>query len=238
MATCGSALYACVRHLMRPEEKHAVVDAEKEADKQGAVFASNVVEAQHALDEALRQGTAALAAVRAAKVQGNAVAQARAQAQARTCSARVRELRARIDTNTQLQYSCERAAMGLREARQYHSTVDTLTAVQRQFKTLRMGTLMESAEGAMADMGATDEKLGDIRHLLATPLSSEPADLDADMRELEALLALEQGDTVAPKPAPADLSAIVFAAPAPSLMTKRSKLPTAEAYAAALQNAS
>ena len=231
MANCGG-LFDCVRHLVKSDESYAI-NAEKNADKLSAVYGSHVVEAQHTLDETLRKAAAALTALRVAKDQGNPAAVARAQLGARACAARVRELRTRIETNTKLQESCERAVMGLREARQYQSTVGALTAVQRQFKSLRMGALMEAAEGTMADMGATNEELGDVRNLLSAPAvgNAEPVDPEADMRDLEALLAIE----TAPPPPP-------MLAPPPTAVMGGAKirhsvnLPTAEAYAAALHS--
>lgn len=227
MTSC-SGLFACVRHLLRSDESYAI-SAEKNADKLSAVYGSHIVEAQHALDETLRKSVAALKALRVAKEEGNAVAVARAQVGARACATRVRELRARIDTNSRLQQSCERAVTGLREARQYQSTVGALAAVQRQFKSLRMGTLMDEAEGTMAEMGAATEELGDIRTMLGAPMvGSADSQIDAE-EELAALLA-ERTESLPPILAPPP-AAVSFTSATPKY---GSKLPTVEAYAAAL----
>ena len=229
MTSC-SGLFACVRHLLRSDELYAL-SAEKNADKLSAVYGSHIVEAQHALDETLRKSVGALTTLRIAKDQGNPVAVARAQVGARSCAARVRELRARIETNTKLQQSCERAVTGLREARQYQSTVGALAAVQRQFKSLRMGSLMEEAEGTMAEMGAANEELGDIRTMLGAPQVGSDSAVDAE-EELAALLAERT------EPPPSIITPPPAAVPFKAAASKQGgvRLPTAEAYAAALHS--
>ena len=222
-------VFQCFRMFIASDESNAFA-AEKNAEQLGAVYASNVLEAQRSLDEALRTGRTVLTALRVAKDQGNALAGARAQAAARSSATRVRELRATIARNEQLQTTCERAAGNLRDARMHRSTVSTLSDVQRQFKSMQLDGLAEATVRTMSDISVSADVLEDTSRILARSMvgggeAATDADADADMAELEALIGMEPVPSpVAPTPAPI-----------PQAMASRGvSLPTAEAYAASL----
>lgn len=221
---------ACFRQYFSKEAHTA--DTIKKASLLGAIYASRALDAQNALSEATRGARANLTALRVAKDQGNAAAIARALVGVKTSTARVRELRARIETSNALQGSCEKWAAGLEEARQHKHALGAFSELKRQFKSLHMGALAENAEDTMADLGAVNEELGDIRAIMGAGPASQAASNSTpedDARELEALLD-EEYTTVQ--------HSTFFAAPPQVVVDthprKTIQMPTVDAYAAAL----
>lgn len=217
--------FACFQYVCTSKEDYAAA-AVKNATTLGVVYASHALEAQHALSEAMRLARANMTTLRVAKDQGNKAAMARAQAAVKASAMRVRELRNKIETSNQLQESCERWATGLQEARQHKHALGAFSELKRQFKSLRMGALVENAENTMADLGTVTEELGDIRTILgAPPTPAGVTDPEEDMRELEALLDMEVPLA----------SAVLVAPPAVDMPPKQTlRLPSVDAYAAAL----
>ena len=213
-------IFQCLRMWAASDESCAFA-AEKNAEQLGAVYESHVMETQKTLDAALVGSRSVLETLRVARSNGNAVAIARAQTAAHATAARVRELRATMAKHELLQNTCKRAADNLREARMHRSTVNTLSDVQRQFKSMQLDGIAVATERTVADLASSTDMLVGVRELLAQPAlcATGAVDADADIAELEAFLAIE---TPAPVSAPA---------PTPQTMAA---LPTAEAYAASL----
>ena len=225
MASCD--VFSCVRHLFTSEEEFAR-KAEENAETLSTVYGSHVIETQCALDETIKTAKANLKALAGARAQNNPSAVARATANARASAARVRDLTNRIDKYTQQQQACDRAVHGLREGRQMKTTVGALAAVQRQLRSLRLGGLNVTTERTVADMEATNEELGNIRAILGAPMEQQTTDPDADMRELEALIMLEDPVVVDTAPGQQHIE------PARPIRDTGVKLPSVEAYALAL----